>query len=273
MVPLIFRRTMACLCVDRKCGEMGNLYERADIYDLVESDERTNALVRDWKEFLGDIDIHTFLDVSVGTGGLTLPLHELGIELYGSDLSKAMLTRCQQKALDKGVDMELRCSDFRELSCWDGMKFDCVASTGNALGYVDNVGVAKAIEQMDALVKDGGYIYIDSRNWEKIQRDKQRFYFYNPFYNNGNRINLTQVWDHNTDGSITFNLLYSFERDEKIFQRETFEEHYIPFSYGMIESKLEELGYGVISLRSMPCRNPEPDFAEMDWYRLLAKKK
>ena len=57
MVPLTFRRTMACSFVDRKCGEMGNLYERADIYDLVESDERTNALVKDWKEFLSARDV------------------------------------------------------------------------------------------------------------------------------------------------------------------------------------------------------------------------
>ena len=152
------------------------------------------------------------------------------------------------------------------------MKFDCVASTGNSLGYVENSDIVKALEQMDTLVKKGGYICIDSRNWEKIQKETQRFYFYNPFFKDGNRINLTQVWDHNSDGSITFNLLYSFEKDGKIFQREVFEEHYNPFPYELIEKQLRKMGYGPIRLRSLPCCNPEPDFEKIEWYHLIARK-
>lgn len=37
--------------------------------------------------------------------------------------------------------------------------------------------VLKTLEQMDALVKDGGYLYFDLRNWEKIVREKERFSF------------------------------------------------------------------------------------------------
>lgn len=251
---------------------MGKLYERAEIYDLIESEQRSEFVKNDWKEFFGDIEIHTLLDVSIGSGGLTLPLRDLGIKIYGSDLSETMLERCKKKASAKGFEIELKCSDFRDLSCWDGMKFDCVASTGNSLGYVENSDIVKALEQMDALVKKGGYICIDSRNWEKIQKETQRFYFYNPFFKDGNRINLTQVWDHNSDGSITFNLLYSFEKDGKIFQREVFEEHYNPFPYELIEKQLRKMGYGPIRLRSLPCCNPEPDFEKIEWYHLIARK-
>ena len=251
---------------------MGKLYDRADIYDLIDSDARTKIIKNDWKEFLGDADIHTFLDVSIGTGGLTLPLMDLGIKVYGSDLSEAMLEKCRQKAVNKGHEIELKCSDFRDLSCWGGRKFDCVASTGNSLGYVENLDVVKTLEQMDLLVKEGGYICIDSRNWEMIQREKQRFYFYRPFFHDGNRVNLTQVWDHNLDGSITFNLLYSFEKDERIFQREIFEEHYNPFPLELIEQQLKKMGYGPIRLRSLPCCNPEPDFSKIDWYHVIAQK-
>ena len=109
---------------------MGKLYERAEIYDLIESEQHSEFVKNDWKEFFGEIEIHTLLDVSIGSGGLTLPLRDLGIKIYGSDLSETMLERCKQKASDKGFEIELKCSDFRDLSCWDGMKFDCVASTG-----------------------------------------------------------------------------------------------------------------------------------------------
>ena len=47
---------------------MSKLYDRADIYDLIDSDQRTDAIRRDWKEFLDKREIHTMLDVSIGTG-------------------------------------------------------------------------------------------------------------------------------------------------------------------------------------------------------------
>lgn len=76
---------------------MERLYDRADIYDLIENEARTEILRNDWKTFLADIPIKTFLDISIGTGGMTLPLQELGIEVFGSDLSEAMLLRCGKR--------------------------------------------------------------------------------------------------------------------------------------------------------------------------------
>lgn len=77
---------------------MSSLYEREDIYDLIESEKRTEIIRDDWKQFLGSRQIRTLLDVSIGTGGMTLPLQELGIDIYGSDLSEKMLARCMEKS-------------------------------------------------------------------------------------------------------------------------------------------------------------------------------
>ncbi len=251
---------------------MAQLYDRTDIYDLIESDERTDSIRRDWKEFLGGRSIHTMLDVSIGTGGMTLPLQELDIRISGSDLNQTMLDRCGMKAEAKGKPVELKRSDFRDLSCWDGRKFDCVASTGNSLAYVVNDDVRLALAGMDRLVRPGGFLCFDSRNWEKIQREKQRFYLYNPFFRDGNRINLVQVWDHNADGSITFNLLYSFENNDRIFRKEAFEEHYHPFGIGLALDKMKDLGYVDIAVRPVPCYADVKEFSGMDWYRVIGQK-
>ena len=220
-----------------------------------------------------DRPIHNLLDVSIGTGGMTLPLQELGISIYGSDLSQAMLDRCAEKARQKGKPVELMCCDYRDLSLWKGRHFDLVVSTGNALGYVKPGDVLVTLEQMDGLVRPGGYLCFDSRNWEKIQKEKQRFYTYNPFFHEGTRVNLVQVWDHNADGSITFNLLYTFERENRILQKEIFEEHYHPFSLQIILEKLKDLGYEEPVIRPLPWETGEEDFGKMDWYRLIAKKR
>lgn len=78
---------------------MSSLYDRAEIYDLLESEKRNEATRRDWQGFLDGRRIRTLLDVSIGTGGMTLPLQELGIAVCGSDLSEAMLKRCGEKAM------------------------------------------------------------------------------------------------------------------------------------------------------------------------------
>ncbi len=40
---------------------MAQLYDRADIYDLIESDTRSESIRRDWATFLGERPIHTLL--------------------------------------------------------------------------------------------------------------------------------------------------------------------------------------------------------------------
>ncbi len=250
---------------------MASIYESADIYDLIENQERYEIYAAHWKHIFQGKNINTMLDVSIGTGSVTIPVTDCGVSLCGSDLSETMLKRCSAKLA--GKDVELKKSDFRDLSCWGNRKFDIVASTGNSLAYVSNDDVLKAIEQMDSHVADNGYIYIDLRNWDKILRERNRFYLYNPFFVDDSRINLIQVWDYNPDSSMTFNLLFTFEKDNKIYRKEKFDEHYIPVSNNLITAKLEELGYSDFQIMNFPAQIPMKNFDDTDWYCLVAKHK
>lgn len=251
---------------------MPSLYDRADIYDLIETDERFDAYARHWRRVLGDTHVRSLLDVSIGSGSVTLPLAELGVEVSGSDLSEAMLNNCRKKAERRGYAVELRQSDFRDLRCWQGRRFDCVASTGNSLPYVTNDEVLDVLARMDALVAEGGYLYLDTRNWDRILRERQRFYVYHPFFDGDTRVNLTQVWDYPADGSMTFNLLYAFERDNRIFQKEIFEEHYHPLPRQLVLNRLAELGYEEIRQFCFPAFF-ELNVEEVEWYCILAHKR
>lgn len=250
---------------------MPSLYDRADIYDLLETDDRFDAYKRHWEHVLRDTGIRSLLDVSIGSGCVTLPLAELGVELSGSDLSEAMLANCRKKVQSKGYSVDLQHSDFRDLSCWQGKKFGCVASTGNSLAYVTNSQVRDTLTQMDALVADGGYLYLDTRNWDRIMEMHQRFYFFNPFFSGETRVNLLQVWDYLADGSILFNIVYSFEQNNKVFQREIFEEHYHPLPRRLLLDQLAVLGYREVRQFCFPAfLNQDAENAE--WYCILAKK-
>ena len=161
---------------------MESLYNRAEIYDLFENEQRYEAYRKHWETVFEGKDIGSMLDVSIGSGSVTLPVTELGVKLSGSDLSSEMHKNCEKKASVRGTDVTLKQSDFRFLECWGDETFDIVASTGNSLGYVDNADVERTLEEMDRHVRPGGYLYFDSRNWEKILGDHERFYTYNPLF-------------------------------------------------------------------------------------------
>lgn len=252
---------------------MEKLYDRADIYDLFDNESRYNIVREHWKTLLHGKGIYSFLDVSYGTGNLTLPLAELGVTLYGSDLSNAMLKRGREKAEKRGLQVDLRQCDFRELKNHFQKNFDCVGSTGNSLPYVSNSEVLKVLEQMDALIKDGGWLYFDMRNWDKILQERNRFYLYEPVFIDDVRVNAIQLWDYNTDDSMTFHLLYTFERDHKFFQKEKFEEHYIPIKRDIILKKLAEMKYQDIKLMCHPACFEGIDAKEADWYCVMARKR
>ena len=81
-----------------------------------------------------------------------------------------------------------------------------------------------------------------------------------------------QVWDYNADGSMTFNLVFTFEKDGSVVQREIFEEHYHPTPRRVFEEALERLGYEIVSVKNYPAQVSMP-VEEFDWYCILAQKK
>lgn len=251
---------------------MANLYDRADIYDLFENEEKYQAIKRHWAKILEGREIHTLLDVSIGTGSLTLPAAELGVTLYGSDLSGGMLAKCGQKLKARGLSADLRECDFRSLTEKFSETFDCVGSTGNSLPHVTNEDLQHTLEQMDALVKEGGYLYYDMRNWDKILAERKRFYLYNPMFVEDTRVNLVQVWDYHGEESMDFHLLYTFEKENQIVQKEHFEETYYPVRRAVILDKLRQLGYQDIQAMCHPAYFEKVSADEADWYCVVARK-
>lgn len=56
------------------------------------------------------------------------------------------------------------------------MKTNTEPINGNALPHVEDRDVRKTLEQMDSLVKEGGWLYLDTRNWDKILKERNRFF-------------------------------------------------------------------------------------------------
>ena len=152
-----------------------DLYDYPDIYDERFTEGANKAYREHYEKMFRGCDVTDILDCSIGTGCLTFCLCELGYQVYGSDLSSSMLNKAGEKAAEKGFNVPLAQCDFRELSKNFNRKFSLVMSSGNAFAHVNNDDVVRTVKEMDKLVVPGGYIYIDSRNWERELNLKQRF--------------------------------------------------------------------------------------------------
>ena len=251
---------------------MADLYDFPEIYDERFTEAANTAYRKHYERLFQGCNITDILDCSFGTGNLTFELCELGYQVWGSDLSEAMLAQAAKKAKEKGFNVPLTCCDFRELSNHHDRQFDCVMSTGNALAHVNNDDVKKALLEMDKLVKPGGYLYLDTRNWDKEMHQRRHMSFANPYLReDGSRINYVQVWEYPADGSVRINILYGYEKDNDIYKQETFTECLIPFSIDLVKDTLQELGYADFVVKPLPYFN-DMEFMEIGWYCLRAQR-
>lgn len=251
---------------------MADLYDFPDIYDERFTDGAHRAYKQHYEKMLAGKNIRTILDCSFGTGNLTFPLAELGYQVSGSDISAPMLEKAAEKARAKGFDIELVQSDFRKLSAHFDRQFDCVMSTGSALAHVAESDVIKTLQEMDKCIAPGGWLYYDSRNWDAARENTNRFITPQPFYQeDGTRIGCVQVWDYNADGTITINIVHSYERDRRIFDTNNFQEHLNPFSIDTVRAELERMGYSQAEIKPCPWFDDKP-FHEIGWYCLMAQK-
>ena len=60
---------------------MASVYDRTDIYDLFDSPKKDAQTLSHWQTVFDGRPIRSALDVSIGTGSLTLPLGQLGVSL------------------------------------------------------------------------------------------------------------------------------------------------------------------------------------------------
>ncbi len=248
-----------------------SIYNRPDIYDVHFNSKQSKQLRGHYEVVLKDKHINMIHDCSYGTGNLTNELARMGFQVSGSDISEDMLIQSEMKLKEEGLALKLTQCDFRELSKKIDQQFDCVMTTGNSLAHVSNSDVKLVLSEMAKLVKENGYIYIDTRNWDKILSTGQRFYYYPPIINDDERINAMQVWDYNNDSTITFNILYYFEREGQIYKKEEFKELYFPLKRQFIIDELARLGFGGFELYNLVHHHIK-DFDKMGWYCIIAQK-
>lgn len=115
--------------------------------------------------------VNRVLDCACGTGRHLLWLHELGCEVYGSDVSPSMLEQAEANLEAAGVKIPLCQADFRLLPDMYLERFDAVICLA-AIGYMpDESQFIKAFKSMAGVLRAGGILVMSAiptdRQWEE----------------------------------------------------------------------------------------------------------
>lgn len=155
-----------------------DLYEGfAGRYDLAPGkvDENDPRMVAFFRHLFAQNEVHTVLDCACGTGRHLLLFHNLGCEVWGSDVSEAMLAQARKNLTRYGADVSLRQADYRDLARHFKRSFDAVTCLGS-IGYMpDGRQFLRAFRSMRAVLREGGILILTVIPTDKQWKEKLRF--------------------------------------------------------------------------------------------------
>ena len=130
------------------------------------------------KEFFGEKK--TLLDVSCGIGTQSIGLAELGYEVSASDLSDEEVKLAKRESNKRGLKIDFKVADMREVSKSYNKKFDVVVSADNSIPHLlTDEDILKTFKEFFKLANSGGGCLITVRDYQNINPEKQK-YIINP---------------------------------------------------------------------------------------------
>lgn len=175
----------------------------AGIYDILNPKEE----IFDQRPFFEDLvktySISRVLDCACGTGWHLSMFHDMGLTVFGSDLSPDMLAMAKLNL--EGKYIPLKQEDFRILEHTWGETFDMVVCLTTSLPHMlTDADVITALNSMYARISDGGILVISNGITDSLLDAKPKFI---PARVNANDA-FYFICEYDQDITMTFNILY-----------------------------------------------------------------
>jgi len=149
----------------------------ASRYDLIhdELDKNDPLMVEFFRRLFVENNVHNLLDCACGTGRHLLLFHELGCQVWGSDVSEAMLGQARKNTTHLEIEVLLLQADYRDLPEHFQRSFDALTCLGS-IGYMPNeIEFLRAFRSMHAVLRQGGILVMTTIPTDKQWREKPRF--------------------------------------------------------------------------------------------------
>ncbi|MBC8262776.1 MAG: methyltransferase domain-containing protein [Anaerolineales bacterium] len=162
------------------------------------------------------------LDTACGTGMHAIALAQRGYDVIGADLSVGMIERARENAAAVGSEARFVVAGFGELAAKlalsrvEGVRdgFDALLCLGNSLPHVLTTdALHEALTDFAAVLRPGGLLLIQNRNFDAIMRDRVRWMGPQLHHEGDREWLFVRFYDFNLDGTLTFNIV-TLRRDE-----------------------------------------------------------
>lgn len=167
------RRAVLDCCDMQECG----LYTDPELYDSLFPCARDGAVVSDEVRRERIVASERFyleesrrsggrvLELGCGSGRLTIPIAQAGVEIIGADLSASMLARARAKAAHAGVRAEFIAADMRNFELPG--KFCAILIPGNSLLHLLTIEELKqCLAGIRRHLDPGGRLVFDVSKWD-----------------------------------------------------------------------------------------------------------
>jgi SAM-dependent methyltransferase len=150
------------------------LYQDPELYDLMFSAgqrERAIAAERFYVEEAGR-NRGRVLELACGTGRLTIPIAQSGVEIVGADLSSSMLAQAREKAAAAGVAIQFVEADMRRSNL--AGRFATILIAGNSLLHMLTIEELRCcLGGVRRHLAPGGRLVFDVSKWDltRLARD------------------------------------------------------------------------------------------------------
>lgn len=150
----------------------------------------------------------SILDAACGTGMHAIALENAGFKSSGADFSEKMIEAARKNAKEEGLSMVFQQAGFGELTQTFGEdRFDGLICLGNSLPHLlDQVSLANALADFYTVLKPGGKLILQNRNFDLVLEERMRWMPPQTFRDGDRTWIFARFYDFDVDGRLTFNI-------------------------------------------------------------------
>ena len=185
------------------------------------------------------------LDAACGTGVDAAALARRGFTGWAADGSEAMAGGAAARFRREQLAIPVLRSNWADLPAATDQRFDVVLCVGNSLVHAaGRDAMVQALTGLRRMARPGGYVVIDSRNWEKLHAERQIVQIADRVVTRGGRRCLVlyawEVPDRLGDEHIA-HLVFVFEDGARVEPHE-YRITFRPFTISELRARLELAG-------------------------------
>jgi len=190
--------------------------------------------------------VRRVLDAACGTGHHAIALAQQGYQVVGADLSSPMIARASENASVRGVDARFAVAGLGGHADL-GQTYDAAICLGNSLPHLlSGPAVAEALADFAAVLRPGGLLVIQNRNFDRVWRERERFMSPQTFRDAEGEWIFVRFYDFHEE-SLTFNML-RLRRTAEGWSQDVESTELRPIFAQDLASALTTAGFGPVTL-------------------------